>query len=259
MPFDAFAAAVREHAPRVAVVLGSGLGAVPHRFDEIASVPFGEVPGLVAPSVQGHSGRVSLGRCGGWPLLVFRGRLHYYEGHAWNEVVASVRLAADLGAKVLLLTNAAGGIHDRLSPGDLMVLRDQRSLQRPQAWQELVRGGRDSPYSARLVELLQEIERERGRELMSGMYAAVTGPCYETPAEIRALKEMEADAVGMSTAFEAEVADRVFGLEVAALSCITNKAAGFTSRPLDHREVLDNARRAAERVSEILEAFVARC
>src|SRR5687767_104778 len=113
MPFADFATMVRDHQPRVAVVLGSGLGAVPHSFDELVSVAFGEVPGLVAPSVHGHSGRVSLGLCGGRPLVVFRGRPHFYEGHAWDQVAAPVLAAAGWGVKVLVLTNAAGGIHDR--------------------------------------------------------------------------------------------------------------------------------------------------
>jgi purine-nucleoside phosphorylase len=249
-PFDAFAAAVRDHAPRLAVVLGSGLGAVPHSFIELATVRFADVPGLVAPSVHGHGGAIGLGLCAGKPLLVFRGRLHVYEGHPWDQVAAPVRLAAGLGIKVLLLTNAAGGIHDVLWPGDLMVLRDHLFLQRPNAWREPAGA---PPYSRRLNELLQSIDRG----LTAGVYAAVTGPCYETAAEIRALKAMGADAVGMSTAFEAMTADGL-GLEVAAISCITNKAAGLTAGTLDHREVLANAARPAERISAILTEFVHR-
>lgn len=252
-----FATAVREHRPRVAIVLGSGLGGVPHRFEEIAAVPFGDVPGLVAPSVQGHSGKITVGRCGGRPLVVFRGRLHFYEGHAWDQVAAPIRAAASWGIKVLLLTNAAGGIHDSLWPGDLMVLRDHLYLQRPTAWKESTHS-RPSPYSPRLIELLRTIERDRGRDLMAGVYAAVTGPCYETPAEIRALKAMGADAVGMSTAWEALAAVEC-GLEVAAISCVTNKAAGLACGTLDHKEVLANAAKPAERLSEMLEAFAARC
>jgi purine-nucleoside phosphorylase len=255
--FDAFAATVREHQPRVAVVLGSGLGAVPHRFEEIATVAFGDVPGLVAPSVLGHSGTVSVDRCGGHPLIVFRGRLHSYEGHPWDRVAAPVRATAAWGVKVLLLTNAAGGIHDKLGPGDLMVLRDHLYLQRPNAWKESTHS-RPSPYSPQLAGLLQTIERDRGRILMAGVYAAVTGPCYETPAEIRALKVMGADAVGMSTAWEA-LAARECGMDVAAVSCITNKAAGLTCQTLDHKEVLANATKPAERLSELLEAFIASC
>jgi purine-nucleoside phosphorylase len=257
MSFADFAAAVGEHRPRVAVVLGSGLGAAPHRFEEIASVAFGEVPGFIAPSVHGHSGRTALGLCAGRPLLVFRGRLHFYEGYPWDQIAAPLRAAADWGVRVLLLTNAAGGIRGALGPGELMVLRDHLFLQRPDAWRESV-DSRPAPYSSRLVELLQTIESERGRHLPAGVYAAVTGPCYETPAEIRALRAMGADAVGMSTAFEAVTAVEC-GMEVAAISCITNKAAGLSRGPLDHAEVLANARRPAERVSDLLEAFVGRC
>ena len=262
-PFDAFTAAVRAHGPRVAVVLGSGLGAVPHRFARAASIPFADVPTLVAPSVQGHSGTIDLGHCVGVPLLVFRGRLHYYEGHSWDRVAAPVRLMAGWGVKTLILTNAAGGIHDRLGPGDLMVLRGHLWLQTPEAvvgqvsnlscHPDRLETCPISPSSARLIELLQAAEP--GRELMAGVYAAVTGPCYETPAEIRALKAMGADAVGMSTAFEARTAADL-GMDVAAVSCITNKAAGLTCGPLDHAEVLANAGRPAERISGLLETIL---
>jgi len=247
--FQTFTATVRAHSPRLAVVLGSGLGSVPHRFDEITSVPFAEVPGLIAPSVQGHSGKICLGLCAGQPLLVFRGRLHFYEGHAWDKVAGPIQTIARLGAKVLLLTNAAGGIHDELNPGDLMVLKGDLFLQRRSGCKQPVRTG---PYSARLIEQIQKNERERGRKILAGVYAAVTGPCYETPAEIRAFQAMGADAVGMSTAFEAETAASL-GLEVAAISCITNKAAGLVPGTLNHAEVLVNAHKPAERISEIIE------
>src|SRR5262245_6359971 len=250
IPFDTFTAAVRDHAPRLAVVLGSGLGAVPRSFEELAAVRFADVPGLVAPSVHGHGGAIAIGLCAGQPLLVFRGRLHYYEGHPWNQVAAPVRLAAELGIQFLLLTNAAGGIRDDLWPGDLMVLRDHLFLQRPNAWRE---PAGTPPYSARLNEQLQSIDRE----LAAGVYAAVTGPCYEAAAEIRALKAMGADAVGMSTAFEAMTAAGL-GLEVVAISCVTNKAAGLTAGTLDHRDVLANAARPAERISAIVTEFINR-
>jgi purine-nucleoside phosphorylase len=251
--FDTFSATAHSHRPQLAVVLGSGLGSVPHRFQELASISFGDVPGLVAPSVIGHSGTISLGTCASRPILVFRGRLHYYEGHAWDRVAAPIRLAADFGVRVLLLTNAAGGIHESLWPGDLMVLRDHLFLQRPNAW----KNQSTAPYSPRLIALLQQVERELGRDLLAGVYAAVTGPCYETPAEIRALRAMGADAVGMSTAYEAKMAAGL-GLEVAALSCITNKAAGLAAGILDHREVLANASKPAERISELLETILPR-
>jgi purine-nucleoside phosphorylase len=256
-PLDAFTAAVRAHGPRVAVVLGSGLGAVPHRFIDVASIPFADVPGLVAPSIHGHSGAIGLGHCAGVPLLVFRGRLHAYEGHSWDQVAAPVRLMASWGVRTLILTNAAGGIHDRLGPGDLMVLRDHLWLQTPQAVRDRISDSSHipSPYSPRLIELLQQAESDR--QLLTGVYAAVTGPCYETPAEIRALRAMGADAVGMSTAFEAQTAAGL-GMEVAAVSCITNKAAGLTCGTLDHAEVLANAGRPAERISGLLETILPR-
>jgi purine-nucleoside phosphorylase len=180
--------------------------------------------------------------------------LHFYEGQPWDRVTKPVYLMSGLGVKTLLLTNAAGGIHDSLGLGELMVLRDHLFLQMPNAW-KAVAESRPPPYSRRLIELLQQCERERGRDLMAGVYAALTGPCYETPAEIRALKTMGADAVGMSTAAEANAAAMV-GLEVAAISCITNKAAGLTGGILDHREVLANAARPAERISEIVETIL---
>lgn len=264
-PFDAFTAAVRAHGPRVAVVLGSGLGAVPHRFTEVASIPFAGVPGLAATSVHGHSGTIALGHCAGVPLLVFRGRLHFYEGHLRDRVATPVRLIASWGIKTLILTNAAGGIHARLNPGDLMVLRDHLWLQTPEAVvgqvsnlsrkQDRLETCPTKPYSARLIGLIQSAEPDR--ELLAGVYAAVTGPCYETPAEIRALKSMGADAVGMSTAFEALTATQL-GVEVAAISCITNKAAGLTGGTLDHAEVLANAGRPAERISALLETLLPR-
>lgn len=250
--FQTFTSTVRAHSPRLAVVLGSGLGSVPHRFDEIASVSFAEVPGLVAPSIHGHAGKISLGLCAGQPLLVFRGRLHFYEGHAGYRVASPIHTMVELGAKVVLLTNAAGGIHDELNPGDLMVLKGDLFLQKLDGWKQAIR---TAAYSARLVEQIQKDERERGRKILTGVYAAVTGPCYETPAEIRALRAMGADAVGMSTAFEAEIAASL-GLEVAAISCITNKAAGLTGETLTHAEVLANAHKPAERISEIIEALL---
>lgn len=250
--FETFVATVRANAPRLAVVLGSGLGAVPHRFQELAAVSFAQVPGLVAPSVHGHSGTISCGRVDGTSILVFRGRLHSYEGHSWDRVAGPIRLAAEFGIKTLLLTNAAGGIHESLWPGDLMLLRGHLFLQRPNGWKD---PPRTQPYSSQLIDLIQQIEREQNRELLAGIYAAVTGPCYETPAEIRALRAMGADAVGMSTAFEAETAAGL-GMEVAAISCITNKAAGLTAGVLDHKEVLANASRPAQRISEILETLV---
>ena len=260
--FPALAEAAAHLRPALALVLGSGMGAVPHHFQPELSVPFGEVPGLVETSVAGHSGKLSLGKCAGRPVLVFHGRLHFYEGHSWERVGAPVRLAAQLGVRVLILTSAAGGIRDDLAPGRLMAIRDHLNWQRPGSWREsgpagcLSLGGeRPSTYSERLLRLMQEVERERGRELPTGSYGAVTGPSYETPAEILALRACGADAVGMSTAHEVETA-AALGLECAAVSCITNRAAGLSGSPLDHEEVLRTAAQHAERLSELLEGVL---
>jgi purine-nucleoside phosphorylase len=206
----------------------------------------------VPPTVQGHKGRLAVGDWAGTPALVFFGRLHFYEGHPWDVVTGTVRVLADLGAKILVLTNAAGGIHPSLGPGSLMAIRDHIGLLSRDAWRELAAGTRPpSPYSPRLVRVMQEHETAAGRGLLAGVYAALTGPSYETPAEIRALRACGADAVGMSTAKEAEAA-AALGLEVAGVSVVTNQAAGLGDRPLDHHEVLANANLAAERLGALL-------
>jgi purine-nucleoside phosphorylase len=240
--FGPFREAVLERGPRTAVVLGSGLGSMAGHFRESASVPFHEVPGLCATSVGGHSGRLALGTWGNAAVLVFFGRVHLYEGHSWDAVIAPVRLAADLGAKRIVLTNAAGGIHPDLNPGSLMALRGHLALLDRNAWKSHSVG---TPYSERLVKVLQDAG------LLAGVYASLTGPSYETPAEIRAYASLGVDAVGMSTAREAEAAAEL-GLEVAAISCITNRAAGLADGTLDHAEVLTNAKLSVDRLGELI-------
>ncbi len=240
--FRSFQDAARAQAPGVAIVLGSGLGAVVERVRPAAEVRFADIPGFAAPTVHGHGGRAVLGEWAGARVLVFQGRMHFYEGHSWERATAPIRLAADLGAKLLILTNAAGGIHDALDPGDLMAIRGHLALLNADAWKAPRIA---TPYSARLVERMN---------LFAGVYAALTGPTYETPAEIRALRAMGADTVGMSTAREAE-AGAALGLEVAAISCITNKAAGLSAGALDHAEVQEVAGRGevSSRMANLLE------
>jgi purine-nucleoside phosphorylase len=255
-PFAAFARTVSQLAPRTAVVLGSGLAGATAAFAERASVGFGDVPGLVPPTVHGHGGRLAAGEWAGVPALLFLGRLHFYEGHPWSVVTGTVRTAAELGAARVVLTNAAGGIHPSLKPGDLMAIRGHIKLLGPAAWRAVANDtALSQPYSPRLIGVLQAHEVAAGRDLLAGVYAALTGPCYETPAEIRALAACGADAVGMSTAVEAEEAARL-GLEVAGISCVTNKAAGLGGAPLDHAEVLVNATLAVERMGELLRHLV---
>jgi purine-nucleoside phosphorylase len=254
--FTALTHACREAPPAVAVVLGSGMGAVARRVRGEVTVPFADVPGLPPSSVAGHKGCLTLGEWAGLRVLVFEGRLHHYEGHGWDEVVRPVRLAAELGARKAILTNASGGIREDLVPGSLMAVRDHIQWTRPYWWRHPGPGGlgpaRPSPYSAALLDVLTRAAGALGERLPQGVYAAVTGPSYETPAEVRALRAWGADAVGMSTAREVE-AGADAGLECAALSCITNRAAGLATRPLSHAEVLEAGRRQGERVGELLE------
>jgi purine-nucleoside phosphorylase len=259
--FSQLADAARAAPPQLALVLGSGMSFVAERLKREQSVSFGEIPGLSATSVAGHRGCLSLGAWRGRRVLVFEGRLHFYEGHSWANVVAPVHTAAALGVRMFLLTNAAGGIHDALGPGSLMAIHDQIEWTRPYCWRVPGPGGigpaRPSPYSAHLLKLLAEAAQEIALPLHRGTYAALTGPCYETPAEIRALKTWGADAVGMSTAREIQAGCDV-GLECAAVSCITNKAAGLSAHPLNHAEVLATAAAQSERLGNLVEAFLIR-
>jgi purine-nucleoside phosphorylase len=258
--FAALAESCRAQAPAVVIVLGSGMGPVAQRVRALHSVSFAEIPGLPAVSVHGHKGCLTLGDWAGRRVLVFEGRLHYYEGHAWETVTLPVRTAAALGARVAVMTNAAGGIAAPLSPGCLMAITDHLECNRPYWWRHPGPDGlgpaRPSPYSTRLLEGLLQAAAQAGIVLHEGVYAAVTGPCYETPAEIRALKAWGADAVGMSTAREIQ-AGHDMGLECAAVSCITNRAAGLSGQPLNHDEVLAMAATQAEQIAQLLEGFLA--
>jgi purine-nucleoside phosphorylase len=250
-PFATFRSALAASAPKAAIVLGSGLGRVVDRLAVTAEVSFTEVPDFAAPTVHGHSGRVLAGTWDGIPVLVFQGRMHYYEGHSWERVCAPVRLAAELGITRLILTNAAGGIREDLNPGDLMAIRNHIPLLDQNDWRVLANRGdnflSEPPYSAPLIAQM--------KELPVGTYAALTGPCYETPTEIRALAVIGADAVGMSTAKEAETA-AALGLSVAGISCITNKAAGLGAGPLDHTDVLRTAAAPADRLANIISRLI---
>jgi purine-nucleoside phosphorylase len=259
--FSTLQHACQERRPIAFVVLGSGLGDVGQRLANPVSVGFSQVPGLPASSVVGHKGCLTLGDWQGRPVLLCEGRVHYYEGHPWPVVTRLIEVAAELGVRIALLTNAAGGIRADLSPGSLMAIRDHLCWLAPNPWRlpgpGSPAGERPSSYDPGLSRIVQEAGRSVGVELAVGVYAALTGPSYETPAEIRALKVWGADAVGMSTAREIEAGvDR--GLRCAAVSCITNKAAGLSPSPLSHEEVLITARAQAVRLERLLGAVLAR-
>ncbi len=254
--FAALADSCRQAPPRVALVLGSGMGHVANRLQNTQSVPFADIPGLPAASVHGHKGCLTLGDWAGKRVLLFEGRLHHYEGHPWEVVVRPIQTAAALGVRIAVLTNAAGGIADPLGPGSLMAIRDHVEWTRPFFLRHPGPGARPSPYSPRLLQILADTAKALNCELHEGIYTAVTGPSYETPAEIRAMKAWGGDAVGMSTAREIQ-AGHDAGLECAAVSLITNRAAGLSGAALNHEEVLAMAAAQSMRLADLLEGFLA--
>jgi purine-nucleoside phosphorylase len=248
--------------PKLAVVLGSGFNHVLSELDEDAAIPYAKLQGFPKLGVVGHEGKLVIGRLGGTPVVVLNGRAHFYEGHSMARVTFAVRALAACGIRDLLLTNAAGGVNRRFRPGDFMVLADHINLMgtnplRGNALPHLPRFvDLSCVYDRRLNALLHQAARVGGMKLRSGVYLAVCGPSYETPAEIRAFARLGADAVGMSTVPEAIVA-RQCGLNVAGVSCITNLAAGRGKGPLSHTEVLETAKRVKDLATVLLKNFVA--
>lgn len=251
--------------PRVAIVLGSGLSGLADDIDADARLAYAEVPGLTAPTVPGHDGALTLGHLRGVPVVAFRGRAHLYEGHDANAVVRSVRIARALGADTLVLTNAAGGIRADLGPGALMVLTDHLNLTgRSPLFGSVGRtlGPRfpdmTAAYDAALRESLHRAAARRGTTLAEGVYAGLLGPSYETPAEVRMLHTLGADAVGMSTVLET-IAARHIGMRVCAVSVISNHAAGIGKGELDHAEVETIAKRSGPKLAALIADLVESC
>lgn len=235
--------------PEVGVVLGSGLGEFADTLEGKTVIPYEEIPHFKRVSVVGHAGRLVVGKVGGKPVAVMQGRYHFYEGHDIGEVVFPVRVLCGLGIGKLLLTNAAGGINSMLSAGDLMIIRDHINMMgvNPLRGENDERLGTRFPdmshvYDERLIGIISEKMAEMGLGVKKGVYLALTGPSYETPAEIRMLSVLGADAVGMSTVPEAVVA-RHMGVMVAGISCISNLAAGISKTPLTHAEVTETGNR----------------
>jgi purine-nucleoside phosphorylase len=248
--------------PRIAVVLGSGLGGFADDFEESVSIPYEEIPGFVRSTAQGHVGRLVIGKVDTIPVLAMQGRVHYYEGYSLDEVTFPVRTFGLLGVKNLVLTNAAGGINVQLTQGALMVISDHLNLMgvNPLRGPNDERFGPRFPdmtavYSPELQELVIEEAKGIGVELRRGIYGALSGPSYETPAEIHLLRNLGADAVGMSTVPEAIVA-RHMGLEVLGISCITNMAAGLSDQPINHEEVMATGDRVRETFTELLRRVI---
>jgi purine-nucleoside phosphorylase len=248
--------------PRIAVVLGSGLGGFADDFENPVGIPYEDIPGFVRSTAQGHAGRLVIGEIDGIPVLAMQGRVHYYEGYSLEEVTFPIRTFGLLGIKTLVLTNAAGGINVTLTQGALMVISDHVNLMgvNPLRGSNDERFGPRFPdmsavYAPELQELVVDEAKAIGVEVRRGIYGALSGPSYETPAEIHLLRNLGADAVGMSTVPEAIVA-RHMGLEVLGISCITNMAAGISDEPINHEEVMATGDRVRETFTELLRRVI---
>ena len=262
---DRLAAALRARlpeTPEVVLVLGSGLGEVAKRLEGSIAVPGVELPEYPVSKVVGHAGEVRAGRLGGRRVMILSGRVHLYEGHSVGTVVRPLRAAVSLGATHVALTNAAGGINPTFAPGDLMVIADHLNLTGTSALvgaNDDTRGPRfpdmTEVYDADHRQLLRDSASALGMSLREGVYAGLLGPTYETPAEVKMLSLLGADAVGMSTVQEA-IAVRHMGARIAAISCITNPAAGISKTPLNHAEVERAGGAASANLAELLVAFV---
>ena len=246
--------------PALAIVLGSGFH---HALAELRvekKIAFAKIPGFPKPTVNGHAGELFFGELGGTPVLVLSGRAHFYEGHSMERVTFAVRALAAFGVKDLLLTNAAGGINGNFRAGDFMVLTDHINFMGANPLRgETISGlprfvDLTGAYDKNLRELLFKAGKISKLKLQRGVYLAVSGPSYETPAEIRAFAKLGADAVGMSTVPEA-IAARQCGLRVAAISCITNLAAGIGKKNLSHAEVLETAERVGKSGAQLIKNF----
>ena len=248
--------------PRLALVLGSGLGAFADDLADKATIPYSGIPHFPVSTAEGHAGNLVIGKVADVPVAVMQGRVHYYEGHSMARVTFPMRVFSRLGLKGVLLTNAAGGISKGLKQGSLVVLSDHINLQ---GTNPLI-GPNDSRFGPRFPDMTEAYAKDwrsltlaeakrLGIDMQEGVYAAVPGPSYETPAEIRFLRTVGADVVGMSTVAEVIVA-RHCGMKVLAISVVTNMAAGILDQPINHAEVLETGRRIRGQFSELLRALI---
>lgn len=249
-------------APRLGIILGSGLGGLADRVEDAVVIPYADIPGFPQSSVHGHAGSLVLGRLAGVEVAVFKGRVHYYEGHGAAIMAVPVRVVKALGAETLLVTNAAGSLRPEVGPGRLMLITDHINMMGASPLigpNEDTVGPRFLPmagaYDASHCAALHETARRLGIDLSEGVYLAVSGPCFETPAEIRMFARMGADAVGMSTVPEVILA-RHCGLRVAAVSAITNLGEGLSDFPLSHDQTLQYAGVAASDLSRLVLSFL---
>lgn len=248
--------------PQVGIVLGSGLGGYADNMEISCEIPYREIPGFPVSTVQGHDGKFLFGYVKNTPVILMKGRVHYYEGYPMEDVVLPVRLMGLLGADTVILTNAAGGINRTFQAGDMMLITDHISIAvpNPLRGENIDELGTRFPdmshvYDPELQEAAKKTAARQGISLREGIYVQCSGPSYETPAEIRMLGALGADAVGMSTVCEA-IAARHMGMKVCGISCITNMAAGILDQPLDHREVQKSADQAKEKFENLITGLV---
>lgn len=248
--------------PQLALVLGSGLGGFAKEIEVECTIDYKDIDGFPVSTVTGHEGRFIFGRLGGVNVVCMQGRVHYYEGYPIGEVVMPIRLMKLMGAQILMLTNASGGINPDFKAGDLMLITDHISLfaPNPLVGQNIDELGTRFPdmsdiYSSQLRDIIKKTAQDNAIDLKEGVYVQLTGPSYESPAEIRMLGRMGADAVGMSTACEAIAANHA-GMKVCAISCISNLAAGISKQPLTHKEVQETADRTAAVFTRLVKSSV---
>ena len=250
--------------PRVALVLGSGLGGFAANLDVVCEVAYSDIPGFPVSPVPGHAGKFIFGVLDGVNVVCMQGRVHYYEGYSIDDVVLPARLMKELGAEILFLTNASGGVNPGFEAGDLMLITDHIAVfvPNPLMGPNIDELGVRFPdmshiYNPELCDIIRATAAENGIPLREGVYCQLTGPSYESPAEIRALGVMGTDAVGMSTAVEAIAANHC-GMRVCGVSCVSNKAAGLSPTPLSHKEVQEAADKAAPLFTALVRGSIAR-
>jgi len=250
--------------PTLGLVLGSGLGVLADEIENPVIIPYQEIPGFTVSTVVGHKGQLVIGTLEGKQVVAMQGRFHYYEGHGLDAVTFPIRVMKALGVDTIIVTNAAGGINETFQPGDLMLISDHINM----TFRNPLIGPNDDSlgvrfpdmseaYSKRLRALAKEVAAEQGIQLQEGVYVGLLGPSYETPAEIRMLRILGGDAVGMSTVPEVIVA-RHMNMNVLGISCISNMAAGMLEQPLSHEEVMETTEKVKTQFLQLIHGIVAK-
>lgn len=253
-----------EHKPSIAIILGSGLGSLANEIQDATIIPYGDIPHFPVSTVEGHAGQLVIGNLSGKTVIAMQGRFHYYEGYPMQDVTYAIRVMKLLGVDKLIVTNAAGSVDETRSPGDLMLISDHINLSgaNPLIGRNLDSFGVRFPdlsnaYSPALRAIAKEVAKEENIDLQEGVYVFLSGPTYETPAEIRMIRQLGGDAVGMSTAPEVIVAVHS-GIEVIGISCLTNMAAGILEEPLNHDEVVATSEKVKVKFSTFIKSLLER-